>query len=158
MIDVIDWIESRRTSAYGKTGVKQTWRNVARNVAVTARFFSRIRFNIVEVIERNKSQGVKPREEDVPGAILPRKIPEERTVKKLQRWLLYRGAKTTGKKVLVNPSLTLAPSSTSKPCVWSFPRKRGVDNLPNGLVKFRRHQHGKPIKSEDESPTSKSDV
>ena len=109
---MIDWIESR-TSAYGKTGVKQTWRNVARNVAVTARFFSTIRFNIVEVIERNKSQGVKPREEDAPGAILPREIPEERTVKKLQRWLLYRGAKTTGKKVLVNPSLTLAPSSTS---------------------------------------------
>lgn len=49
VIDVIDWIESRRTSAYGKTGVKQTWRNVARNMAVTARFFSRIRFNIVEV-------------------------------------------------------------------------------------------------------------
>lgn len=72
MIDVIDWMESRRTSAYGKTGVKQTWRNVARNMAVTARFFSRIRFNIVKVIERNKSQGVKPREEDVPGAILPR--------------------------------------------------------------------------------------
>ncbi|CAH3108065.1 unnamed protein product [Pocillopora meandrina] len=42
----------------------------------------------VEVIERNKSDSVKLREEDVPGAILPREIPEECTVKQLQRWLL----------------------------------------------------------------------
>ena len=47
----------------------------------------------VEVIERNKSDSVKLREEDV-----PREIPEECTVKQLQRWLLCRGAKTTGKK------------------------------------------------------------
>lgn len=53
----------------------------------------------VEVIERNKSDSVKLREEDVPGAILPREIPEECTVKQLQRWLLCRGAKTTGKKM-----------------------------------------------------------
>lgn len=52
----------------------------------------------VEVIERNKSDSVKLREEDVPGAILPREIPEECTVKQLQRWLLCRGAKTTGNK------------------------------------------------------------
>lgn len=53
----------------------------------------------VEVIERNKSDSVKLREEDVPGAISPREIPEECTVKQLQRWLLCRGAKTTGKKM-----------------------------------------------------------
>ena len=53
----------------------------------------------VEVIERNKSDSVKLREEDVPGAILPREIPEECTVKQLQRWLLCRRAKTTGKKM-----------------------------------------------------------
>lgn len=53
----------------------------------------------VEVIERNKSDSVKLREEDVPGAILPREIPEECTGKQLQRWLLCRRAKTTGKKM-----------------------------------------------------------
>ena len=55
--------------------------------------------NKVEVMERSKSESVNLREEDVPGAILPRKIPEECTVKQLQRWLLCRGAKTTGKKM-----------------------------------------------------------
>ena len=38
------------------------------------------------------------RAEDVPGAILTREKTEEWTVKQLQRWLLCRGAKTTGKK------------------------------------------------------------
>ena len=38
------------------------------------------------------------RTEDVPGAILTREKTEEWTVKQLQRWLLCRGAKTTGKK------------------------------------------------------------
>jgi len=37
-------------------------------------------------------------EEDIPGAQLPRDEPEECNVKQLQRWLLCRGAKTTGKK------------------------------------------------------------
>ena len=37
-------------------------------------------------------------EEDIPGATLPRDSPEECKVKQLQRWLLCRGAKTTGKK------------------------------------------------------------
>ena len=37
-------------------------------------------------------------EEDIPGATLPRHSPEECKVKQLQRWLLCRGAKTTGKK------------------------------------------------------------
>ena len=55
--------------------------------------------NKVEVIEKSKSESIPLREEDVPGAILPRKIPEECTVKQLQRWLLCRGAKTTGKKL-----------------------------------------------------------
>ena len=38
------------------------------------------------------------RTEDVSGAILTREKTEEWTVKQLQRWLLCRGAKTTGKK------------------------------------------------------------
>ena len=50
--------------------------------------------NKVEVIEKSKSESITLREEDVPGAILP----EECTVKQLQRWLLCRGAKTTGNK------------------------------------------------------------
>ena len=37
-------------------------------------------------------------EEDIPGATIPRDSPEECKVKQLQRWLLCRGAKTTGKK------------------------------------------------------------
>ena len=40
----------------------------------------------------------KGRTEDVPGAILTREKTEEWTVKQLQRWLLCRGVKTTGKK------------------------------------------------------------
>ena len=55
--------------------------------------------NKVEVIERKKSENVKLRQEDVPGAILLLQIPEECTVKQLQRWLLCRGDKTTGKKM-----------------------------------------------------------
>lgn len=35
---------------------------------------------------------------DILGATLPRDSPEECKVKQLQRWLLCRGAKTTGKK------------------------------------------------------------
>jgi len=38
------------------------------------------------------------RTQDVPGAILTRGKTEEWTVKQLLRWLLCRGAKTTGKK------------------------------------------------------------
>ena len=50
-------------------------------------------------IERKKKQeNMKLKEENMPGAILPREKPEECTVKQLQRWLLRRGAKTTGKK------------------------------------------------------------
>ena len=54
---------------------------------------------IADEIERKISENVKLKEEDVPGAILPREKPEECTVKQLQRWLLCRGAKTTGKKM-----------------------------------------------------------
>ena len=49
-------------------------------------------------IERKKNENVKLKEEGVPGAILPGEKPEECTVKQLQRWLLCRAAKTTGKK------------------------------------------------------------
>ena len=59
--------------------------------------------------------------------------------------------KTKGPKGPVNPSLTPAPSCTSKPCVWNVPRKRKVDNLSIVQVKFKKHQHGKPVKSEDKS-------
>ena len=41
--------------------------------------------NKIKVIESRKSESINLREEDVPGAILPRKIPEECTVKQLQR-------------------------------------------------------------------------
>lgn len=65
--------------------------------------------NKVDINERNKSEIIKLKEEDVPGAILPRNTPEECTVKQLQRWLLCRGAKTTGKKMqLVQRYATLA--------------------------------------------------
>ena len=37
-------------------------------------------------------------EEDIPGAKLPRGNAEECTVPQLRRWLLYRGAKISGKK------------------------------------------------------------
>ena len=53
----------------------------------------------IPVNERNKSEIIKLKEEDVPGATLPRNTPDECTVKQLQRWLLCRGAKTTGKKI-----------------------------------------------------------
>ena len=58
---------------------------------------------------------------------------------------------TKGPKGSVNPSLTPAPSSTSKPCVWNVPRKQKVDNLSIIQVKFKKHQHGKPVKGEDKS-------
>ena len=38
------------------------------------------------------------KQEDIPGATLSRKTPEECT-EQLQRWLLCRGAKITGKKL-----------------------------------------------------------
>ena len=37
-------------------------------------------------------------EEDIPGAKLPRENADECTVPQLRRWLLCRGAKTSGKK------------------------------------------------------------
>ena len=37
-------------------------------------------------------------ESDIPGAALPRDTPEQCTVTQLRRWLLCRGAKTSGKK------------------------------------------------------------
>lgn len=55
--------------------------------------------NKVKLIERSKAESINLREEDVPGAIFLRKIPEECTVKQLQRWLLCLGAKTSGKKM-----------------------------------------------------------
>ena len=37
-------------------------------------------------------------QEDIPGAKLSRETVEEFSVVQLRRWLMYRGAKTTGKK------------------------------------------------------------
>ena len=53
--------------------------------------------NWVELKEK-KHENVKLKGEDMPGAILPQEKPAECTVKQLQRWLLYHGAKTTRKK------------------------------------------------------------
>ena len=39
-------------------------------------------------LKENKHENVKLKEEDVPGAILPREKPEECIVKQLQIWLL----------------------------------------------------------------------
>ena len=44
--------------------------------------------NKVDINERNKSEIIKLKEEDVPGATLTRNTPDECTVKQLQRWLL----------------------------------------------------------------------
>ena len=51
-----------------------------------------------EELKENKHENVKLKEEDMPGAILPREKLEECIVKELQIWLLFRRAKTTGKK------------------------------------------------------------
>ena len=51
--------------------------------------------------ERTCEESVKQivlTEEDTPGAKLPRGNAEECTVPQLRRWLLCRGAKTSGKK------------------------------------------------------------
>ena len=45
-------------------------------------------------------------EEDIPGAKLPRGNAEECTVPQLRRWLLCRGAKTSGKKAKKQKSRT----------------------------------------------------
>ena len=62
-------------------------------------------------IERKKHENVKLKEEDVPGAILPREKQEECAVKQLQRCLLSRllcrgdcRAKTTGKNTQLDTS------------------------------------------------------
>ena len=72
--------------------------------------------NKVEVFERKKSENVKLRQEDVPGAILPRQIPEECTVKQLQRWLLCRGAKTKRKCSSYKGKQTLKCNSNTLRC------------------------------------------
>ena len=45
-----------------------------------------------------EKQNFKLEEHDIPGAILPREIPEECNVVQLKRWLLCRGASTSGNK------------------------------------------------------------
>ena len=93
---MIAWERSRVASAYGKIwGTRVT----TIMVEITVECYGVDCSNTTEVIERRKSESANLREADVPGAILPREIPEECTVKQLQRWLLCRGAKTTGKKM-----------------------------------------------------------
>ena len=46
----------------------------------------------------NEKNNLKLEERDIPGAILPREIPEECNVVQLKRWLLCRGASTSGNK------------------------------------------------------------
>ena len=65
-------------------------------------------------LKEKKHENMKLKEEDVPGAILPREKPEECTVKQLQRWLLCRGAKTTGKKTQLGQRQVGAD--------WEFPK------------------------------------
>ena len=80
----------------GERKCKQTWRKAKWNVSAGIKQL-KIANRKVELKEK-KHENMKLKEEDVPGAILPREKPEECTVKQLQRWLLCRGAKTTGKK------------------------------------------------------------
>ena len=85
---------------FGGTRVKTNMAEVSADCSGDSKVLTELDSNKVEVIERSKSESINLREDDVPGAILPRKIPEECTVKQLQRWrLLCRGAKTTGKKM-----------------------------------------------------------
>ena len=84
---------------FGGTRVKTNMAEVSVDCSGDSKVLTELDSNKVEVIERSKSESINLREDDVPGAILPRKIPEECTVKQLQRWLLCRGAKTTGKKM-----------------------------------------------------------
>ena len=99
---VIAWGRSRAASAYGIVWGDAGQTNMAEvsaDYSGDSKVLTEPDSNKVEVIERSKSESINLREDDVPGAILPRKIPEECTVKQLQRWLLCRGAKTTGKKM-----------------------------------------------------------
>ena len=60
-------------------------------------------FSGVKTAQNSKGEsGIEKKKlkEYVSGAILPREKPEECVVKKLQRLILCRGAKTTGKNVL----------------------------------------------------------
>jgi len=87
------------TGLFGGTRVKTNMEECCADCGSDSKVLAEQDRNKVEVIESKKSENVKLRQEDVPGAILPRQIPEECTVKQLQRWLLCRGAKTTGKKM-----------------------------------------------------------
>ena len=101
---VIAWERSRAASTYGiiwgdavKTNMEEL--SAECDCSDDSKILTEVDSNKIKVIETRKSESTYLREEDVPGAILPRKIPEECTVKQLQRWLLCRGAKTTGKKM-----------------------------------------------------------
>ena len=80
----------------GGSECKQTWRKPRWNVSAGLKQL-KIAKRKVE-LKQKKQENVNLKGKDVPGAILPREKPEECTVKQPQRWLLCRGAKTTGKK------------------------------------------------------------
>lgn len=69
--------------------------------------------------DKNKNQNtIILSEEDIPGAKLPRETAEKCSVVQLKRWLLCRGAKTTGtKKALVGRFVSFSCKLTthSKP-------------------------------------------
>ena len=101
---MIAWERIRAASTYGiiwGDAVKANMEELSAECDCSddSKILTEVDSNKIKVIETRKSESTYLREEDVPGAILPRKIPEECTVKQLQRWLLCRGAKTTGKKM-----------------------------------------------------------
>ena len=69
---------------FGGTRVKTNMAELSGECSGDSKVLTEQNSDKVEVIERSKSDSVKLREEDVPGAILPREIPEECTVKQLQ--------------------------------------------------------------------------
>ena len=82
---------------FGGRECNQTWRKVKCNVSAGLKQLKKA-LTEAEIERKKKQENVKLKEEDIPGAVSPREKLEECTVKQLQRWLLCREAKTTGKK------------------------------------------------------------
>ena len=55
--------------------------------------------NRMESVVTNVNSSDILTESDIPGALLPQEAPELCNVVQLKRWLTYRGASTTGRKV-----------------------------------------------------------
>ena len=68
-------------------------------------------------------------EEDIPGARLPRENVEECTVTQLRRWLLCRGAKTSGKKSeLVKRFVHIPYLVTHEKCLFTCSIQTKINN------------------------------